>query len=172
MGEFKIEIIFFPKGAPKGGPQGGVPQEGPLGSQRYSHVGSQWDPPGAPWCGTQKAPNKMGSAAPNPRRGPFIGPMGPQRPSLGPLGESHGSPRAHPWDPSGTPPGSLGCKSVLPPGRGQRQGTAPKGPAQFLSFLAVGPALGGALGSPLGPIGAHGRFIVEQWCHHEALMGP
>ena len=28
------------------------------------------------------------------------------------------------------------------------------------------------LGDPLSPIAALGHFIVEQWCHHEAPMGP
>ena len=38
--------------------------------------------------------------------------------------------------------------------------------------LAVGPALGGALGDPLRPTAAQGRFIVERWGRHEAPMGP
>ena len=30
-GEFKVEVIFFPRGAPRGDPQGGSPQGGPRG---------------------------------------------------------------------------------------------------------------------------------------------
>ena len=41
-GEFKVEVIFFPRGAPRGDPQGGVPRGGSpggfWGAVRASHL--------------------------------------------------------------------------------------------------------------------------------------